>query len=121
MDIKKGCAIFSTEKVLGYLAIDLMGKGFEVEKVIHCGLTNGVFDAEGKTIPLINTANLSKYKKGITGSWGTDVTGGMIHKVEETMMLAKRGVPGLIIDGVEHGSLAEAIAGKEVLGTRVEI
>jgi isopentenyl phosphate kinase len=45
----------------------------------------------------------------------------MIHKVEETLELAKQGIPGMIIDGIEQGSLAEAIMGKEVVGTKVEL
>jgi isopentenyl phosphate kinase len=120
MDEGNGCTIFSTEKVLGYLALHLKDKGYEVERIIHCGQTNGVYDAEGKTVPLINEEIFNGLKKVIGGSGGTDVTGGMMHKVEETLSLARQGIPGLIIDGVEHGSLAEAISGEEVLGTRVE-
>jgi isopentenyl phosphate kinase len=120
MDKSKGCTIFSTERVLGYLALEMKSKGYEVEKIIHCGLTSGVYDEDGKTIPEINGANFEKYKRVLGGSGGVDVTGGMIHKVEETLALAKKGIPGMIIDGVENGSLAEAIEGKEVLGTKVE-
>lgn len=119
MDKSKGCTIFSTERVLGYLALEMKNKGYEVEKIIHCGQTNGVYDEDGKTIPEINSANFDEYKKVLGESGGVDVTGGMIHKVEETLMLAKNGIPGMIIDGVENGSLAEAVGGKEVLGTKV--
>lgn len=120
MDIEAGCTIFSTEKVLGYLGLHLQQQGYVVEKVIHCGQTNGVYDLDGKTIPLINSANFDEYRQALMGSNGTDVTGGMIHKVEETLKLAQAGIPGLIIDGIEHGSLSEAIQGREVLGTKVE-
>ena len=121
MDVGNGCTIFSTEKVLGFLALHLKNKGYEVERIIHCGQTNGVYDADGKTVPLITEKTFNDLKRVIGGSSGTDVTGGMMHKVEETLALAKKGIPGLIIDGVEHGSLAEAIYGNEVLGTRVEV
>jgi isopentenyl phosphate kinase len=120
MDEKVGCTIFSTEKVLGYLALHLKRKGYEVERMIHCGQTNGVYDENGQTIGMITRDNLPKYMEVLGGSGGVDVTGGMIHKVEETLMLAEQGIPGLIIDGVEHGSLSEAIAGREVLGTKIE-
>lgn len=120
LDTEKGCTIFSTEKVLGYLALHLKDKGYEVERIIHCGQTNGVYDVDGNTIPLINTANFDQYKSAVGDSGGVDVTGGMMHKVEETLSLAKQGIPGLIIDGIENGSLSEAISGKEVLGTKVE-
>jgi isopentenyl phosphate kinase len=120
MDIKVGCTIFSTERVLGYLGLHLKKKGFRVERIIHCGQTNGVYDENGETINLINNKNYNRYKKALGGSGGVDVTGGMAHKVEETLALARDGVPGLIIDGIVNGSLSDAVHGREVLGTRVE-
>lgn len=119
-DSSVGCTVFSTEKILGYLAIRLKKKGYAIERIIHCGQTNGVYDADGKTIPLINGSNFKKYRKILGDSGGIDVTGGMIHKVEETLALAKQGIPGLIIDGIEQGSLSKAVAGEPVLGTRIE-
>lgn len=120
LDTEIGCTVYSTEKILGHLALILKRKGYEVERIIHCGQTNGVYDAEGQTIPLINSTNINKYRSVLGASSGVDVTGGMLHKVEETLSLAKQGIPGLIIDGIEHGSLSQAIAGEKVLGTRIE-
>ncbi|NMB57185.1 isopentenyl phosphate kinase family protein [Candidatus Beckwithbacteria bacterium] len=120
LDTEKGCTIFSTEKVLGYLALHLQNKGYNIERIIHCGQTNGVYDEQGETIELINTENFAQYKKVLGGSGGIDVTGGMIHKVEETLELARQGIPGLIIDGIEHGSLSKAIKGEKIIGTRIE-
>ncbi|MBD3250606.1 MAG: hypothetical protein GF381_03500 [Candidatus Pacebacteria bacterium] len=119
MDREKGCTIFSTERVLGYLGLALQGNGYQIEQIIQCGQTNGVYDANGDTIPEINSQNFSAYKEALGGSGGVDVTGGMLHKVEETLELAKQGIPGLIIDGIVHGTLSDAIAGKPVLGTRI--
>ncbi len=119
LDTEAGCTIFSTEKVLGYLALHLKERGYEIEQMIHCGQTNGVYDAEGQTIPELNSENIGQFKQAIGGSGGTDVTGGMEHKVLETLDLAQAGIPGLIIDGIVHGTLSEAIAGKEVLGTKI--
>lgn len=120
LDTKIGCTIFSTEQVLGFLGIHLKNKGYEIEQIIHCGETNGVYDEFGKTITLINSSNFDSYQKVLTGSSGVDVTGGMIHKVEETLLLAKQGIPGLIIDGIEHGSLSKAVKGEKVVGTKIE-
>ncbi len=120
LDREKGCTIYSTERVLGYIGLALKKNDYEIEKIIHCGQTNGVYDDNGNTIPLINSKNIDVYKHCLGGSGGVDVTGGMIHKVVESLDLAKQGIPGLIIDGIEHGSLSQAIAGKEVLGTRIE-
>jgi isopentenyl phosphate kinase len=121
LDTKAGCTIYSTEKVLGYLALHLQQKGYTVERIIHCGQTNGVYNAEGQTIPLITPNNIDTYRSIVSGSSGTDVTGGMEHKVEETLFLAQKGIPGLIVDGIEHGSLSRAVAGERVQGTRIEL
>ena len=120
LDTKVGCTIFSTEMVLEYLALHLKQKGYQIERIIHCGQTNGVYDENGQTIPVITPQNISTYAAAIGGSGGTDVTGGMEHKVMETLELAKQGIPGLIIDGIEHGTLSEAVMGKPILGTRIE-
>jgi isopentenyl phosphate kinase len=120
LDTQVGCTIFSTERVLGYLALNLKQKGYQIERIIHCGLTNGVYDDKENTIELINSQNFDQIKSMLGGSHGVDVTGGMIHKVEETLALAKEGIPGLIIDGIENGSLSRAIKGEKVIGTRVE-
>ena len=120
LDLQVGCTVFSTEKVLGYLGLHLKEKKYKVEKIIHCGKTNGVYNDQKRTIPLINSENIDKYKRILKGSDGVDVTGGMIHKVGEALKLARHGIKGLIIDGVEKGSLYKAIKGEEVLGTRME-
>lgn len=119
LDTKVGCTVFSAEKVLGYIGLELKRKGYKIEKIIHCGQTNGVYDVSGKTIPQITNKNFERFSQTIGGSGGVDVTGGMIHKVKETLNLAKEGIPGLIIDGIEKGSLSKAISGKKVEGTEV--
>jgi isopentenyl phosphate kinase len=119
LDTEIGCTIFSTEKVLAYLGLSLKEKGYQVEQIIQCGQTNGVYDADGHTIQEINPQNFKDYKQALGGSGGVDVTGGMLHKVEETLALAEKGIPGLIIDGIVHGTLSDAIAGQEVMGTKI--
>jgi len=121
IDTQKGCTIFSTERVLGYLGQQMVKDGYRVERIIHCGQTNGVYDQNGQTISLINSKNFEKYKNGLNGAGGIDVTGGMLHKVEESLKMAKRGIPALIIDGVEKGSLLRAVLGKRVLGTLISV
>lgn len=118
-DTKKGCCILSTEKVLGGLALALKKQGFLIEKMIYCGKTNGVLDSTGETIPLITPDNFENYRQAIGQSEGTDVTGGMIHKVSEALELAKKGIPGLIIDGITNGVLSRAVLGQKVLGTEI--
>lgn len=120
MDVKKGCANLSSDRALGLLGKYLKKQGFMVEKIIYCGQTNGVYDEDGKTIEVISSKNFNRYKKVIGGSDGVDTTGGMLHKVEEALSLAKKGIPGLIINGARRGNLLKAVRGEKVLGTRIE-
>ena len=121
LDEQIGCTIFSTEKVLAQIGqYFLKHKTYVIEKIIHCGQTIGVYDQDGKTMPLINKQNFKKIKTSLNGSHGIDVTGGMIHKVEESLKLAQVGIPALIIDGIEKGTLSQAVEGKKVPGTKVE-
>jgi len=119
VDVTRGCAVFSTEKVLAFIGLALQKKKYSIERIIHCGQTNGVYDADGNTIDTISNRSFPEIKSVLSGSAGIDVTGGMLQKVEETLALAQAGIPGLIIDGIEHGSLSKAIAGEEVLGTKI--
>ena len=107
-DIVKGFTIYSAEKTLSILAKKLR-KDYKILKIIECGDTDGVYDQKGKTIPEINSKNFKKVNKWITGSKSTDVTGGMIHKVEESLRLSKEtNIKTLIINGNKKGSLFKA-------------
>jgi len=53
---------------------------------------------------------------------GTDVTGGMRHRVESALALARLGVPSLLANGLTPGLLGKALAGhpsQPVPGTEV--
>ncbi|MEM0360247.1 MAG: isopentenyl phosphate kinase [Candidatus Diapherotrites archaeon] len=114
LDSKKGITIVSTEQILGELAIKLKAK-----KLIVATNTKGVFtsnplkDKKAKFIPLIERKNFEKIKKMLKGSHGTDVTGGMLHKVEELVELAGKGVECSIISGKKKGNLEKALLGKK--------
>lgn len=116
LDLEKGCCILSTEKILNYLAQKLT-RHYEINKVIHCGKTGGVYDEKGRVIKSINRNGFNKLKKEIGESDGIDVTGGMLHKVEEALKLAKKGISSEIINGSKSRILKKAILGKKVLGT----
>lgn len=119
MDSQIGFCIFSTEKTLGLLAEKLQ-KHFAKITMIYCGDTNGVYDENKKTIPKISRNNFGKFKKAITGSAGVDVTGGMLHKIEECLAVAgKLGISTLIINGNTKGELKRALLGKKVKGTLI--
>ncbi len=108
--------IFSGEKTLNLLAIYLRNKGFIIEKIIQVGETAGVLGKNGNTIPVINKNNWAEIKKNIYRTGKLDVTGGMIHKVEEALELSKKGVRTLLISD-EENMLFNAIIGKLSRGT----
>ncbi len=118
---KGGFTIFSGEKTLSNLARKLR-KIYKIEKIVECGDTDGVYDAKGKTIGVINNKNFNKIRKDISGSKSTDVTGGMIHKVEESLKLARETkIKTLIINGNRGGDLVKAILGKKVKSTQISV
>lgn len=119
LDKKTGFTIFSADKILKYLALALKKKNWQVKKIIHCGITNGVYDKNRQTIPVISRENFLQIKASLQGSAGVDVTGGMIHKVQESLELAEKGIPTLIINGNIQGNLSEAILDNSVKGTKI--
>ncbi|MCG8455328.1 MAG: hypothetical protein MI919_03535, partial [Holophagales bacterium] len=55
----------------------------------------------------------------ITGAAGTDVTGGMLLRLETAERLARRGITSWIADGRRPGLFRAALDGKAVPGTAV--
>jgi len=119
MDENLGCCIFSGEVTLDNLSFALHKRGFKIEKVIQAGTTDGVYNLKGKTIPKITSKNFGVIKKALGGADATDVTGGMLHKVEESLRMAKRGIKTWIINGCQKGSLYKAIISRSNLGTLI--
>jgi isopentenyl phosphate kinase len=118
LDIKKGCCIISTEEILNYLARKL-----DVKRIILVGIVDGVFTADpqknpnAKLIPEISSKNYEEIKKYLGGSAGIDVTGGMLHKVEEMFELAKLGIKSEIINANKENYLKRSLLGARGLGT----
>jgi isopentenyl phosphate kinase len=112
LDKKIGCTIFSTEKVLSVLAKELQ-KDYKI-RIIYVTDVDGVYDENGNTIPEISNKNFEALKPSIVGAKGVDVTGGMLHKVEEALNLAEEtGIKTLIVNGTKPGKLIDAISGKK--------
>jgi len=118
LDEVKGSHILSTEVILNFLALFLKRQGFEIDKIIHNGLTKGVLDGKGKTIKKITLKNFPQIKKNFYQTFGFDVTGGMFHKVKESLSLTKYGIKSFIINGTaEKNLLKNVLLGKKVEGT----
>lgn len=115
-DKVKGSTIFSTEVCLGLLA-----REFKADRIIQVTSEEGVLGRDGSVIKEVNPTNFSQLKSAIGGSRGVDVTGGMLHKVEESLKLAKDlGVETLIISGKVKNRLSQALRGIKVIGTRIK-
>lgn len=113
MDWDQGCAIGSTELVFQALVEALPERGLEVRRILWLGETAGVWDTEGEVIPRITPATAEEALPAVGGSAGTDVTGGMRHRVETALELARQGNASWIGDGREPGLLQRALEGAE--------
>ena len=122
LDEIQGCTIISTEQIFAYLA-----RRLEPNRMILAGIVDGVFtadplqDPEARLIEEISPANFSWVEGMLAGSYGVDVTGGMLAKIRAmydlvcnqpslTVRLISGMRPGLIeralLDpGIEEGTL----------------
>jgi isopentenyl phosphate kinase len=119
MDRLWGVSICSTEKLFEILTRTLLDHGRAVRRSLWLGETDGLYDAEGRTVPRISAGDLEQASEAIGAPSGTDVTGGMLHRVETALALARLGVPSRLVNGLVPGLLERAIRGDEVPGTEV--
>lgn len=116
-DSKKGCTIFSGETVLNIIAIHL--KKYKPRLIIEVAQTKGVYDNTGATIPKINKDNYKEALKSVKDTDSVDVTGGMLHKIQEAYQLAREiDIPTVIISS-EKGNLQKALEGNFQMGTLI--
>lgn len=121
-DEEYGSCILSTERIFSLLALFLKKRGWNILRIIHTGITEGVFDKKGKLINQITKEKFGKMVDTFSKTRGYDVTGGMLHKVEQALSLAEHDIMSLIINGVsEKNLLYRAIVGEEVAGTRIMV
>lgn len=116
MDNSWQTTIFSGEKILSILASYLQ-KTYKISTIVEVGITDGVYDDKGKTIPKITPATWEKIQHHTGQSSATDVTGGMQHKVSEAILLAKSNISTAIINGQTPGELTKALAHLPMKGT----
>ncbi len=114
-----GASICSTETLFLALVPRLLRRGHTVSRALWLGETEGIYDESGRTLPRLARKDLSRLGAAVGGSRGTDVTGGMAHRLDAAGRLAARGIPSLICDGRVKGRLGRALRGKDVPGTHV--
>jgi isopentenyl phosphate kinase len=110
MDREQGVAICSTERILEMLAARL-----PVRRMLWLGETDGVYGEDGRTLPRLSGLEGVRF----TSPAGTDVTGGMRHRVETALALARKGIRSVIFNGLTPGLLERALLGEAVPGTEI--
>lgn len=119
MDRQRGATICSTEALFRALVPALGSRGRFVRRVVWLGETDGVYDAQGKTIAEISTDELATVLEGLAGAAGVDVTGGIRHRLETAGALAEQGIGSWIGDGRRTGALIEGLRGTADHGTLI--
>lgn len=116
-DSVRGGTIISTEEIFTFLASEL-----KPTWLLLAGETEGVYDENRDIIPSITRQNLPTIRHALGGSRGTDVTGGMLTKVQTMLGLIAQH-PQLsirIFSGLQPGKLAQVLASPtDDLGTRI--
>ena len=105
-DSIRGGTIVSTEEVMMALAGEIRPSW-----LLLAGETTGVYDESGQVIPAISQTNYAEIEAALGGSRGTDVTGGMVSKVQSMLALVEQ-FPQMsirIFSGLEPGNLAHTL------------
>ncbi len=123
LDAVRGGTIISTEAIFTYLAQQL-----PVTRILLVGDMPGVYDQQRSIIPEITPASFDTIRPALGGSIGTDVTGGMIAKVQQMLdliqsvaCLTMRNLEVRIFDMSEPGSLTRAILNQAQPGTLIRL
>lgn len=107
MDTIRGGAVLSGDRIVPYLAAKL-----DADTIGIGSNTNGVLDADGKTIPVITADSFASMRYLIGESSYADVTGGMLGKVQELVNLADRtGIESRIFNAASMGSIQQFMRG----------
>lgn len=119
LDTADGLAICSTETVFRTLVDALSDTPSAPERVLWCGNTNGVYDDSGTPIDMLTIREARAMINVVDAPDGTDVTGGMAHRLEVACALADQGLNSLLLNGDAPGRLLGALRHNAVPGTRI--
>lgn len=118
-DAALGGTIASTEDILAYMTGEL-----SPTRILLVGDVPGVFGSgsPARVVPVITPATFDKIRPALSGSRGTDVTGGMAGKVTQMLTLVEQ-YPRLtvhILSGKTPGLVQRALTSPDVsTGTRL--
>lgn len=123
VDREIGCTIWSTDKILAFFAQKFIENDWLVARIIHVTQVEGVYknlkDPQAGIYETITEANAAEVKRSMGVTKGFDVTGGMWHKIEESLQMAQHGVETVILAGEVPGRLKACLLGEDFVGTRV--
>jgi isopentenyl phosphate kinase len=120
LDHVRGGTIASTEEIFEWLADHLLPR-----RMILAGEVAGVYtsdpqrDPTARRLPRITPDTLMTARQGLGASIGTDVTGGMLAKVQQAVQMVARhsGLQILICSGLVEGAIFRALTGDLSEGT----
>lgn len=115
-DSAQKTTILSGESVLNLLCRSLQKNGYSIASVIQLCNVAGVLDAENNVISEIRPNNWGKMKRLIQKSNVADVTGGMMHKIEDALAVSRFNIQTVVING-NSDELLKVINGREFEGT----
>ena len=120
MDRQRGCSICSTETALLAFIRALRASGRAVSDAVWLGDTDGILDGAGASVARVRLRDAGRVRRLVGGAAATDVTGGMRHRLEAALALARIGVRSHLLDGRRRGILRRVLRGAPVPGTLVE-
>jgi isopentenyl phosphate kinase len=120
IDRKQGCTIWSTDTVFSFFARQLSADGFTIKEIIYVTQAQGVWKNEQKEIYETITPDMKdELQSKMTDVDGFDVTGGMWHKIEESISLTDLNIKTRIISGLQKNALYHTLMGDPTIGTLI--
>ncbi len=117
-DIGLGGSVVSGDAIIAHLA-----GAMATSLIIFATDVDGIYTMDprknrrARLIEEITRDGFDGFRKGISGSSGADVTGGMLGKAERLLSL---GCPSSIVNGNRPGRVRDALLGRPVRGTVIK-
>jgi len=111
-----GGTIISTESIFQFIV-----RYIEVDKVILLGEVDGVLDSKNEVIKTITPQSFDNFQANLSGSKGTDVTGGMLQKVSDMLELVSEQpqLQVIIANGRIRNILTKILLQQSSIGTQI--
>lgn len=115
LDASRGFGILSGDVLMVELA-----RAMRPSRATFVTDVDGIFDRNPRDADARLLARIGPQDEPFAGaSAGVDVTGGMAGKLARARDVAKTGAPVLVVNGTVGGRVADALAGRAVVGTTV--